>query len=111
MDMGIRVVEAGVRVVITEDSVLLREGLTRLLTDRGHDVAAGVGDKEALIKTVGTCRRRTRCRMWWPRTYGCRPRTRTRASGRRCGREAREQHFLKLGLSPVPGIIGAYLRC
>ncbi len=36
-----------VRVVIAEDSVLLREGLTRLLTDRGHDVVAGVGDAEA----------------------------------------------------------------
>jgi len=41
-----------VRVVIAEDSVLLREGLTRLLTDRGHDVVAGVGDGEALIKTI-----------------------------------------------------------
>lgn len=41
-----------VRVVIAEDSVLLREGLTRLLTDRGHEVVAGVGDGEALIKTV-----------------------------------------------------------
>lgn len=40
------------RVVIAEDSVLLREGLTRLLTDLGHDVVAGVGDAEALIKTV-----------------------------------------------------------
>ncbi|MFM9369275.1 response regulator [Streptomyces sp. Da 82-17] len=41
------------RVVIAEDSVLLREGLTRLLTDRGHEVVAGVGDAEALLKTVG----------------------------------------------------------
>ncbi|MEK2471838.1 LuxR C-terminal-related transcriptional regulator [Streptomyces noursei] len=40
------------RVVIAEDSVLLREGLTRLLTDRGHEVVAGVGDGEALVKTV-----------------------------------------------------------
>ncbi|GAA2743266.1 MULTISPECIES: response regulator transcription factor [Kitasatospora] len=40
------------RVVIAEDSVLLREGLTRLLTDRGLDVVAGVGDGEALLKTV-----------------------------------------------------------
>ncbi len=40
------------RVVIAEDSVLLREGLTRLLTDRGHDVVAGVGDGVALIKTI-----------------------------------------------------------
>ncbi|MEU6484973.1 response regulator transcription factor [Streptomyces sp. NPDC046887] len=44
--------EDRVRVVIAEDSVLLREGLTRLLTDRGHEVVAGVGDGEALIKTV-----------------------------------------------------------
>ena len=41
-----------VRVVIAEDSVLLREGLTRLLTDRGHEVVAGVGDGDALVKTV-----------------------------------------------------------
>ncbi|MFV2118647.1 response regulator transcription factor [Streptomyces sp. Act-28] len=41
-----------VRVVIAEDSVLLREGLTRLLTDRGHEVVAGVGDADALIGTV-----------------------------------------------------------
>ncbi|MFE4424614.1 LuxR C-terminal-related transcriptional regulator [Streptomyces sp. NPDC056817] len=40
------------RVVIAEDSVLLREGLTRLLTDRGHEVVAGVGDAQALIKTI-----------------------------------------------------------
>ncbi|MEW1654304.1 response regulator [Streptomyces sp. NPDC057555] len=40
------------RVVIAEDSVLLREGLTRLLTDRGHEVVAGVGDGEALVRTV-----------------------------------------------------------
>ncbi|KUL36247.1 LuxR family transcriptional regulator [Streptomyces sp. NRRL F-4489] len=41
-----------VRVAIAEDSVLLREGLTRLLTDRGHEVVAGVGDGEALVRTV-----------------------------------------------------------
>ncbi len=40
------------RVVIAEDSVLLREGLTRLLTDRGHEVVAGVGDAESLLKVV-----------------------------------------------------------
>lgn len=47
-----RDVEDRVRVVIAEDSVLLREGLTRLLTDRGHEVVAGVGDGDALVKTV-----------------------------------------------------------
>ncbi|MFJ6212495.1 response regulator [Streptomyces sp. NPDC092296] len=40
------------RVVIAEDSVLLREGLTRLLTDRGLEVVAGVGDGEALLTSV-----------------------------------------------------------
>ncbi|CCB76202.1 putative two-component system response regulator [Streptantibioticus cattleyicolor NRRL 8057 = DSM 46488] len=45
--------EDRVRVVIAEDSVLLREGLTRLLTDRGHEVVAGVGDADALLKVVG----------------------------------------------------------
>ncbi|MFE0640832.1 LuxR C-terminal-related transcriptional regulator [Streptomyces sp. NPDC058877] len=44
--------QGAVRVVIAEDSVLLREGLTRLLTDRGHEVVAGVGDGEALVETV-----------------------------------------------------------
>ncbi|MFH8339002.1 LuxR C-terminal-related transcriptional regulator [Streptomyces sp. AM6-12] len=49
---GAKDVEDRVRVVIAEDSVLLREGLTRLLTDRGHEVVAGVGDAEALVKTI-----------------------------------------------------------
>ncbi|MER7793090.1 response regulator transcription factor [Streptomyces sp. NPDC097640] len=44
--------EDRVRVVIAEDSVLLREGLTRLLTDRGHEVVAGVGDADALIRSI-----------------------------------------------------------
>ncbi|MBC9726177.1 LuxR C-terminal-related transcriptional regulator [Streptomyces sp. TRM68367] len=44
--------EDRVRVVIAEDSVLLREGLTRLLTDRGHEVVAGVGDGDGLVKTI-----------------------------------------------------------
>jgi DNA-binding NarL/FixJ family response regulator len=41
------------RVVIAEDSILLREGLTRLLTEAGHDVAASVGDGETLLRAVG----------------------------------------------------------
>lgn len=71
------------RVVIAEDSVLLREGLTRLLTDLGHDVVAGVGDAEALIKTIGEFADQVRCRTWWSRTYGCRRRTPTRVCGQR----------------------------
>ena len=40
------------RLVIAEDSVLLREGLVHLLTDRGHDVVATAADAEALIDAV-----------------------------------------------------------
>ena len=32
------------RVVIAEDAAVLREGLARLLTDRGHEVCAAVAD-------------------------------------------------------------------
>lgn len=40
------------RVVIAEDSGLLREGLTRLLEEEGIDVVAAVGDGEALLRAV-----------------------------------------------------------
>ena len=40
------------RVVIAEDSVLLREGLVRLLTDAGLEVVAAVEDPEALLRAV-----------------------------------------------------------
>ncbi|WP_037605871.1 LuxR C-terminal-related transcriptional regulator [Streptacidiphilus rugosus] len=43
---------AALRVVIAEDSVLLRDGLTRLLTDRGMEVVGAVGDGEALVALV-----------------------------------------------------------
>jgi len=41
-----------VRIVIGEDSVLLREGLTRLLREAGHCVVAAVGDAPALMAAV-----------------------------------------------------------
>jgi DNA-binding NarL/FixJ family response regulator len=41
-----------VRVVIAEDLALLRDGLERLLRDSGFDVAAAVGDGEALLSAV-----------------------------------------------------------
>jgi DNA-binding NarL/FixJ family response regulator len=41
-----------VRVVIAEDSVLLREGLARVLTDGGFEVVAQVGDATALRAAV-----------------------------------------------------------
>ena len=40
------------RVVIAEDTVLLREGLAGLLEDAGHTVPARVGDAEALLAVV-----------------------------------------------------------
>ena len=40
------------RVVIAEDSVLLREGLTRLLAEAGYQVAAAVGDPEEFLRAV-----------------------------------------------------------
>jgi DNA-binding NarL/FixJ family response regulator len=40
------------RIVIAEDSVLLREGLTRLLSDREFEVVAAVADAEQLLAAV-----------------------------------------------------------
>lgn len=40
------------RVVIADDSVLLREGLVRILEDAGFDVAAQAGDGEDLVRKV-----------------------------------------------------------
>jgi len=40
------------RIVIAEDSVLLREGLTRLLAEAGHEVAAAAGDPEEFMRAV-----------------------------------------------------------
>jgi DNA-binding NarL/FixJ family response regulator len=40
------------RVVIAEDAAVLREGLARLLSDRGHEVCAAVADARALRAAV-----------------------------------------------------------
>lgn len=37
------------RIVVAEDSLLFREGLVRLLTEKGHDVVAAVGDATSLV--------------------------------------------------------------
>jgi DNA-binding NarL/FixJ family response regulator len=42
-----------VRVVIGEESLLLREGLARLLEETGHEVVAQAGDAEDLLRKVG----------------------------------------------------------
>ena len=40
------------RVVIAEDSAVVRAGLAEILADRGHQVVAAVGDGEALLAAV-----------------------------------------------------------
>ncbi|WUH96184.1 response regulator transcription factor [Spirillospora sp. NBC_00431] len=40
------------RVMLAEDSTLLREGLVRLLAEEGHEVEAAVGDGDALLAAV-----------------------------------------------------------
>ena len=42
-----------VRVVIAEDSVLLREGIARLLEESGFEVAGQAGDADDLLRKVG----------------------------------------------------------
>ena len=41
-----------VRLVVADDSVLLREGLQLLLAEAGHDVVAAVGDGPAYVAAV-----------------------------------------------------------
>jgi DNA-binding NarL/FixJ family response regulator len=41
-----------VRVILAEDSALLRDGLRRMLGDEGYDVVAAVGDGAALLDAV-----------------------------------------------------------
>jgi DNA-binding NarL/FixJ family response regulator len=40
------------RVVVADDSVLLREGLIRLLTENGHEVVAAVADGPSLVGAI-----------------------------------------------------------
>ncbi|MFC8130648.1 response regulator [Streptomyces sp. NPDC057302] len=44
------------RVILAEDSTLLREGLIRLLAEEGHEVLAGVGDAVSLLREVAARR-------------------------------------------------------
>lgn len=47
---------ASLRVVIAEDAVLLREGLSRVLTDAGMDVAGTAADAQQLLDLVAALR-------------------------------------------------------
>lgn len=40
------------RLVVAEDSALFREGLVRLLVEKGHEVVSAVGDAPALVAAV-----------------------------------------------------------
>jgi DNA-binding NarL/FixJ family response regulator len=40
------------RIVIAEDAAVIRAGLAEILTDRGHEIVAAVGDAEALQAAV-----------------------------------------------------------
>ena len=44
--------EPAIRAVVADDSVLLRDGIVRLLTDSGIQVVAAVGDADALLDAV-----------------------------------------------------------
>jgi len=43
---------SGLRVVVADDSVLLREGLVRVLVEAGHEVVASFGDADSLLAEV-----------------------------------------------------------
>jgi DNA-binding NarL/FixJ family response regulator len=43
---------SSIRTIVADDSVLLRDGIVRLLTDSGFDVVAAVGDADGLLDAV-----------------------------------------------------------
>jgi DNA-binding NarL/FixJ family response regulator len=54
--VGLTQPSAPLRVVVAEDAVLLREGLCRLLTEAGLDVAGATADAERLLQMTGGLR-------------------------------------------------------
>jgi DNA-binding NarL/FixJ family response regulator len=40
------------RIAVADDSILLREGLIRLLSENGHEVVAAVGDGPSLVQAI-----------------------------------------------------------
>ncbi|SNS96536.1 two component transcriptional regulator, LuxR family [Geodermatophilus saharensis] len=54
--MGVSEAGRPLRVVLAEDSVLLREGLVRLLEEAGTTVVAAVGDGPSLVRAVSQLR-------------------------------------------------------
>ena len=71
-----------IRVVVAEDSLLVREGICELLAHEPDvEVVAAVGD----LPSLRARRRRARAPTSCSPTSGCRPTRRTRASGSRRG--------------------------
>jgi DNA-binding NarL/FixJ family response regulator len=62
------------RLVLADDSVLVREGVARVLADAGFEVVAQVGDADDLLVRRASISRTSRSS-----TFGCRRRTPTRA--------------------------------
>ena len=78
------------RIVVADDSLLLREGLQLLLAEAGHEVVAAVGDGPAYVAAVaGAPPRRRRGRRpdaaQRTPTRGCGPPSRCAGPGRRRG--------------------------
>ena len=48
--------DGGLRVVIAEDSAVVRAGIAEILADRGHEVVAAVGDADGLRAAVAQSR-------------------------------------------------------
>ena len=67
------------RVALADDAVLFREGIARVLTERGFEVVVQAGNAEELLEAV-----ETRSPTSSLSTSGCRPRTRTKGCWRRC---------------------------
>ncbi|SEB68938.1 DNA-binding response regulator, NarL/FixJ family, contains REC and HTH domains [Paramicrobacterium humi] len=44
---------SALRVVVADDSVLLREGLVRVIDEAGHDVVGAFGDADSLLAGIG----------------------------------------------------------
>ncbi|GBG38688.1 DNA-binding response regulator [Mycobacterium montefiorense] len=56
IDVAVQAGQAGLRVVLADDDVLLREGLASLLARSGYDVVGQVGDASTLLELVRTQR-------------------------------------------------------
>ena len=61
------------RVALADDSVLFREGIARVLAERGFEVVAQAGNAEQLLATIDTAKP-----MSSYSTSGCRRHTRTK---------------------------------